>query len=237
MTTNPLHDPIDDPFHDGFSAVLTGSLATLVRDEPAMGFTVEDVERRGRLLQRRRRRTRVGLGAGVLVAASSTAFLAAGAPGWPGAGQRPGVALGPTATSAGPAPTTGDPTGDPNDIGGIGLPVGFPVNEAFVAVQEALPDGVRLADLPPDVGWVAPGDPAYVAAVRVPLARDGVSPQPGPATLLLGPRCALEGADAFLDERRAQAAADAVCAVWTTWGRPDPLAVPPAPSTPPDPAS
>ncbi|MBI4942318.1 MAG: hypothetical protein HY830_16360 [Actinobacteria bacterium] len=230
MTTDPYAtDPAGDPAGEpAAGALLTAALGTLVRDEPPMRFTVEDVERRGRLLQRRRRRTRVGLGAGMLVAASGAAFLSAGAPGWPGPQRTPGVALGPTAP---PSQSAG--TGDPN---GTSLPVGFPLNEAFVAVQGALPDGVRLGDLPPDVAW-EPGGPGYVAAVRVPLAREGVGPQPGPATLLLGPRCTLEGAGVFLDASQAQTVADAVCAVWTTWGRPDPLAVPTGPSTPPDPAA
>ncbi|WP_088283670.1 hypothetical protein [Kineosporia sp. A_224] len=227
--TDPATDPAARPAADETAGALLGAaLGTLVRDEPPMRFTVEDVERRGRLLQRRRRRTRVGLGAGVLVAASGAAFLSAGAPGWQGAQRTPGVALGPTAT---PSQTTG--TGDPN---GTSLPVGFPLNEAFVAVQGALPDGVRLGDLPPDVAW-EPGGPGYVAAVRVPLARGNAVPRHGGATLRLGPRCALDGADAVLDDVQARAVADAVCEVWTTWGRPDPLAVPPAPSTPPDPAA
>jgi hypothetical protein len=228
MTTDPrTTDPAGEP---AAGALLTAAFGTLVRDEPAMRFTVEDVERRGRLLQRRRRRTRVGLGAGMLVAASGAAFLSAGAPGWSGPRSQPGVALGPTAT---PSQDAGTGTGD---IGGTSLPVGFPVNEVFVAVQGALPDGVRLGDLPADVGW-EPGGPGAVASVRVPLARDGVDPLPGPATLQLGPRCTLERAGGLLDAAQAQAVADAVCAAWTTWGRPDPLAVPPAPSTPPDPAA
>lgn len=232
MTRDPYPtDPAGDPAADETAGtLLTAALETLVRDEPPMRFTVEDVERQGRLLQRRRRRTRVGLGAGVLVAASGAAFLSAGAPGWPGARPQPGVAVGPTAT---PSETAGTGTGD---FGGTSLPVGFPVNEAFVAVQGALPDGVRLGDLPADVGW-EPGGPGYVAAVRVPLARGNAVPRHGGATLRLGPRCALDGADAVLDDVQARAVADAVCAVWTTWGRPDPLAVPPAPSTPPDPAA
>lgn len=232
MTTDPYPtDPAAGPAADETAGVLlTAALGTLVRDEPPMRFTVEDAERRGRLLQRRRRRTRVGLGAGMLVAASGAAFLSAGAPGWPGAQRQPGTALGPTAS---PSQSAGTAIGD---FGGTSLPVGFPLNEAFVAVESALPDGVRLGDLPADVGW-EPGGPGYVAAVRVPLARGSAVSQRGGATLRLGPRCVLDGADAVLDDVQARAVADAVCAVWTTWGRPDPLAVPPAPSTSPDPAS
>jgi len=233
------HDPVNrstpsgpsDPSDD--RDLVVGALATLVADEPPMRFAVQDAERLGRALLARRRRARLGTGAGLLVAASSAAFLAVGPLGLVGAdGDRPPVAI---------APTTGapDPAGGPVDPDGIQLARGFPVAMAVAAMEGALPDGVVIAGLPPDIAWSA-GTAGPTLAVPItwsPEQLAGADPVVLDTTLTLGSTCTLTGAAPLLDEVQARTAADAVCAAWAGMGSPDPLAPVPRPSVPPDPAS
>lgn len=230
MSTDPMRDPMRDPLRDlpdGASdadgADVAGALATLLTDEPPLRGTVEDAERAGRVLLARRRRRRAGAAGGVF-AAGVAALLAAGPVGQLAAG--PAVPSPPAATSSPPAGASPD---------GAMQPVGFPAAEAVAAVQAALPAGVVLADLPPDIGW-RPAADGGVARLTVPLAAGAGGPA-ADAVLSLGAPCTLSGAGALLDADAARAVADAVCGVWAAWGSPDPLAPVPDPGVPPDPAS
>jgi hypothetical protein len=236
MTT----EPSDDRNEPDAAPDVTGALATLVADEPPLRTTVEDAERQGRALLVRRRRRRAGAAGGVL-AAGVAALLAGGPVGQLAAGPQPGPSPTPSAASADPAPSDpAPPDPAPSDPGvggpidGTSLPVGFPVGEAFAALQGALPDDVTIGELPADVGW-RPAADGTTPELEVPLVTGGGDAVV--ARLTLGDPCALTGARPVLRAAQARAAAEVVCTTWASWGSPDPLAPVPSPDVPPDPAS
>lgn len=215
-------------------ARLRAALATLVADEPALPSTVDDVERRGRRLARRRL---TGLAAVFLIAGAGVTVgvvgltgpgtdsgtpTAAGVPGEPAAeapggnpaaGGPAGAADGPAGVSDGPAGVPGGPAGVPGGPAGTGLAVGFPVGSAVDAVLTALPAAVTLGDLPMDIHWREGG--------RLDLPVTGGA---GEATLALevtdgGCAATLEPAG-LLSAAELETVAGAVCDAWRAAGSP-----------------
>lgn len=104
------------------------------------------------------------------------------------------------------------------------LPSAFPIVSVVLAMEESLPEGASVDELPRDISW-QPGN-----ELDVPILRDGIA---GTVTVTVPgtdvDACTADSEQLSQDE--AAAVADAVCQAWDAEGRlpivvPDPDAPP-----------
>jgi len=172
-------------------------LRTMMRDAaadaPAREFSTPVIASAARA-RTRRRRTWYGVGAlGAAACATAVAAVGFGALGGPSPSGTP-VAVGPTAS----APS------DPGaiDPGGISLPTSLPLGEAVAVVDEALPDGVSVGELPMDAAWTPEG------TLSLPLAGAGADASIALTATASG--CSAESA--ALDAATLDAVSSGICA-------------------------
>lgn len=123
--------------------------ATADAPAPAREFSTPVIAAEARA-RTRRRRTWYGVSAlGAAACATAIAAVGFGALGGPSSDGAP-VAVGPTTSSPATDPGTIDP-------GGIALPSSLPLGETVVVVDEALPEGVTVGELPMDAAWSPDG--------------------------------------------------------------------------------